>query len=156
MENEPLNPYASPRSEEQSEQPPQESVEPLPKLGEPLVVVATFQYAAQAHLCQALLQQHGIWVTLADEATVEVNFLWSNAIGGVKVQVATSDGPEAAKLLEEFHTAYASKDSQATPEDLGEVTFACEECEAEVTFSGERRGYVETCPKCHKYIDVPE
>jgi membrane protease YdiL (CAAX protease family) len=37
-----------------------------------------------------------------------------------------------------------------------DVTFACQECGASVTFAGDRCGHVETCPECGSYVDVPE
>ena len=36
-----------------------------------------------------------------------------------------------------------------------DVTFACQECGKGITFPVERRGHVETCPHCRRYVDVP-
>ena len=43
------------------------------------------------------------------------------------------------------------------PEELPEedVTFACQECGKGITFPVERRGHVEICPHCDRYVDVP-
>lgn len=49
--------------------------------------IATFLYAHEAHLAKNILEAQGIEVFLKDEWTVQINNLYSNAIGGVKLQV---------------------------------------------------------------------
>ena len=41
------------------------------------------------------------------------------------------------------------------PSPQDDVTFACQECGKGITFPVERRGHVETCPHCRRYVDVP-
>jgi membrane protease YdiL (CAAX protease family) len=45
-----------------------------------------------------------------------------------------------------------------TPENSAgsNITFVCHECDKRITFPGERRGHVETCPYCCAYVDVPD
>ena len=43
---------------------------------------------------------------------------------------------------------------EASPDEV--IRFECEECGEPVEFPMGRRGKVETCPHCHKYLDVPE
>jgi len=64
-----------------------------------LFTVAAFSIPYQAHLAKGLLEANGIAAHIADEFTVSVNWLYSNAIGGVKVQVAEADVEEARRIL---------------------------------------------------------
>lgn len=76
-----------------------------------------------------------------------------NAIGGIKQQVSTRDAERASKLIGDFDDARNGclKD-QATEF----FRFKCSECGAPQQFTGNRRGGVETCAKCGRYVDVPE
>jgi len=47
------------------------------------------------------LEGSGIEVFLPDELTVQNNWLWTNAIGGVRVQVLEEDAERAAEVLNE-------------------------------------------------------
>jgi len=114
---------------------------------ERLVTVATFSLAAEAEAHKLLLQQEGIRAFLGDDNLVTMNWFFSNAVGGVKLQVAVSDADQARKILEDYRTP---KDNAAHS-----VTFACEECGQSITFPRERCGHVETCPACDAYVDVP-
>ncbi len=70
---------------------------------EPFVTVATFTTADEAEVARVSLENIGIPCVLVDVETV--NMLWSvsNAIGGVKVQVAKSDVARAERLLARQH-----------------------------------------------------
>jgi len=105
---------------------------------------------SDAQLCQAMLRQNGIDSYLENEGSVGVNWLWSNAVGGVKLFVESQHLNAARELLAEGEVA-SEPIGIAAP-----IDFACEECGKEVSFPGDRRGKVETCPKCHEYIDVPD
>jgi hypothetical protein len=76
--------------------PIQEEPEPDPGA---LVTVAAFNTIHEAYLAKSLLEGAGITAFIADEYTIGVNWLWANAVGGVKVQVAETDAEEAEKLL---------------------------------------------------------
>jgi hypothetical protein len=69
---------------------------------ERMVTVANCNLAAQAHAMRMRLEAAGIPVFLADELTIAMDWLLSNAIGGVKVQVAERHAPRAAEILDEF------------------------------------------------------
>jgi len=66
---------------------------------EKLVTVARFSHPEEAHLASSKLESEGIWSFVADEHTVTTNWLWSNAIGGVRLQVRESDATAARKIL---------------------------------------------------------
>jgi hypothetical protein len=149
------NPYRSPQAGPQDGRPDlgantsdQSDLAP-PEPPDDLVQLTSYQHAVEANLCQSVLRDHGIESSLENEAAT-INLFLSNAVGGVKVFVMSSDLPRATELLVEARDAMRAKMSQ------GPITFHCEECNAEVTFPGDRRGHVETCPKCQEYVDVPD
>ncbi len=116
-----------------------------------ITTIATYLHPFQAEVDRQVLEQEGIRTFLADENVVGANWLWSSAVGGVKLQVAESDASRATALLE----AHRGQQSEPGPAAAGAVTFPCEECGQTITLSAERCGGVETCPHCHKYVDVP-
>jgi hypothetical protein len=84
---------------------------------EQMVTVAQCNLAAQAHAMRMRLEAAGIPVFLADELTVAMDWLLSNAIGGVKVQVAERDVPRAAEILAEFARSVESNRAEDDGEE---------------------------------------
>lgn len=66
---------------------------------EKMVTVGTFDMPTEAHLAKGLLEANGLTALLADELTVGVAWHLSNAVGGIKLQVAESDVERAAGIL---------------------------------------------------------
>ncbi len=64
-----------------------------------LVTVGTYDMPTEAHLAKGLLEANGLTAFLADELTVGVAWHLSNAIGGIKLQVAESDVELATGIL---------------------------------------------------------
>jgi tetratricopeptide (TPR) repeat protein len=64
-----------------------------------LVTIATFSQAVEAHIPRARLEAEGIWAFVADEGIVTMNWLYSNVVGGVKLQVKEQDVDRAVKIL---------------------------------------------------------
>ena len=63
--------------------------------------VASFREAYQAYLAEGKLETEGISAIVLDEHLAEINWLYSQAIGGVKVQVPEADyESRALKILE--------------------------------------------------------
>lgn len=65
------------------------------------VTVLTFYYAHETAIIRGRLESEGIACNIIDELTVQVNPLYSNAIGGVKLQVKESDFDRAIEILKE-------------------------------------------------------
>lgn len=82
-----------------------------------LVTIARFDLAGQAHIAKNALEAVGIKSVLADEQTVSMDWLLSNAIGGIKVQVLEEDAERAVTTLEE---------SLGSDEPVDEETMAAE------------------------------
>ena len=68
-------------------------------MDESFVVVATFWDLVEAKMAAGLLAGEGIAVRLADDGIVAVHPLLANAVGGIRVLVATDDAQEASALL---------------------------------------------------------
>ena len=94
-----------------------------------MVTVATFDMPTEAHLAKGLLEANGLAAFLADELTVGVAWHLSNAIGGIKLQVAESDVELATGILAAREDA--SIEAEGMLADLPEV----EESEAEPPLS---------------------
>ena len=63
------------------------------------ITVLTTDLPQEAHLAKAKLESEGISVFLKDEMTAQVHNFYSNAIGGVKLQVAEKDYQKAKDIL---------------------------------------------------------
>ncbi len=116
-----------------------------------LVTVAVFDTLPKADLARSLLEQEGILCVLTDGNLVAMDWLLSNAVGGIKVQVPSSEADRAKEFLANF---LMPKAAQKT--DGPAIRFSCSECGQAVEFPSSRAGGVETCPACKNYIDVPE
>lgn len=66
-----------------------------------LVTIATFSHLVEANLSKAKLQSEGTWCFIADEHMV--NWLYSNTMGGVRLQVMESDVQKAIRILHPKH-----------------------------------------------------
>lgn len=65
-----------------------------------LVTVGTYSTAFEANLVKAELQAFDLDAVVIDDGVVNLNWLWSNLVGGVKVRVTESDAAEACRILE--------------------------------------------------------
>jgi hypothetical protein len=61
--------------------------------------VASFSQPMGAHLLRARLEGSGIAAYIRDENMVAVDWLYSNALGGVRVDVADEDYAKVMELL---------------------------------------------------------
>jgi DNA-directed RNA polymerase subunit RPC12/RpoP len=64
-----------------------------------LVVVRAYSLPLEAEMACSALRAAGIEARLADDHVVGVNWLWSNAVGGVKVLVSPQDAAAAEEVL---------------------------------------------------------
>ena len=75
------------------------------------VTVARYDFPYQAHIARAKLDSEGIPAFVADEHTINMQWLYSNAMGGVKLQVPESFAEAAREVLarEEAQVAPAAE-----------------------------------------------
>jgi len=86
---------------------------------EKLITIATFNQVMEAHLSKARLESGGIECFLADEYIVIMNWLYSDAVGGVKLRVKASDVQRAVEILRQEPASTDSgfaKDGPCCPE----------------------------------------
>jgi hypothetical protein len=86
-----------------------------PATGDELVTVASYDEAVSAELALNCLRQAGLPAVISDENTVTMDWLLSNAIGGIKVQVNPKDVKIARQLIEEHEQRRATVDGAPAP-----------------------------------------
>jgi ribosomal protein S27AE len=72
---------------------------PLPDDEAGPVTVGQYRDLPEALVSRAVLEQAGIQSFLSDENTVRTNWTLSNAVGGIRLQVAAKDEAEAREVL---------------------------------------------------------
>jgi hypothetical protein len=70
-------------------------------VAEPLVTIERFRDLPEALLAKGKLISAGIPCFLADSELVRADWLWSNAIGNMRLQVKPEDAEEAVRVLHE-------------------------------------------------------
>ena len=68
-------------------------------MADELVTIGSYSTAYEANLVRSELEAFGLDASLLDAGTVNLNWLWSNALGGVKVQVPESELEDARRIL---------------------------------------------------------
>jgi hypothetical protein len=65
------------------------------------VTIQTYTFPQEAYMIRALLEAEGFSVFLKDELTVQVQNFYSNAVGGIKLQVRAEEVSAATIFLQE-------------------------------------------------------
>ena len=68
-----------------------------------MITVASFSKPEEAHLLRMRLEAGGVAAYILDENMVQMDWLYSNAIGGVRVQIAEEDAEDAKEILKETY-----------------------------------------------------
>jgi hypothetical protein len=87
-----------------------------------LVTVQIFTFPTEAHLAQLRLESNGIACFLKDETTIGVINLYSNALGGVKLQVEEKEAEKAREILTEAGFIPNEKSNKTKIEVIDEST----------------------------------
>lgn len=66
-----------------------------------MLTVATFSKPEEAHMLRLRLQAGGVPAFIQDENMVQTDWLYSNAIGGVRVQIDEDDEDRANEILQD-------------------------------------------------------
>jgi hypothetical protein len=64
-----------------------------------LVTIASFYTTAEAETLRAVLAEEGITAFVTDAEVASLNFLWTPAIGGVKLRTSTDDAERARAMI---------------------------------------------------------
>jgi hypothetical protein len=104
---------------------------------EELVTLWRYRDLPEALVARSKLDSQEVWCVLADDNTVRLDWFWSNAVGGVRLQVADDDAEYAMSLLaEEIPAGFTAEE---TGEDYQQPE--CPRCHSrDVTFQSEYRG----------------
>src|SRR5262245_42707636 len=86
-----------------------------PETGDELVTVASYDDAVSARLAFNQLREAGLLAVLSDENTVAMDWLLSNAIGGIKIQVDPKDVMRAHQLIDDHQRQRAAADTEPEP-----------------------------------------
>ncbi|MCX6853679.1 MAG: DUF2007 domain-containing protein [Verrucomicrobia bacterium] len=84
-----------------------------------MLTIAKFSKVEEAHMLRLRLEAGGVRAFIPDENVVQMHWLYSNAIGGVRVQIAEDDFDRAKEILE---------DPGIEPENT--VMPACPQCQS--------------------------
>ncbi|HKJ33276.1 MAG TPA: hypothetical protein VKA34_15680 [Balneolales bacterium] len=116
-----------------------------------LITIASFSLAHQAHLLKSKLESEGIPCILADEYTITMAWFYSNALGGIKVQIPSEYYEEAIKIIDQD---FSEELKNLNDFELG-VTVDLEQEENEEYYDVDE---IIECPFCHsldtKIIDI--
>ena len=80
------------------------------------VVVSKYSFPLDAHIAKASLESEGIPAYIADEHTINMQWLYSDALGGVRLYVAETFETEAKAILALNFSADVDSAFEATPE----------------------------------------
>lgn len=110
-----------------------------------MITIRQYDKVEDAYLAKSLLESEEVPAYVADEYLVNVNWMWSQAIGGVKLQVAEEDVERALEILEAPPDGVLLDEQGQYPGELTpEHTFpVCPKCGGhEVDESVARRAFV--------------
>ncbi|WP_395792636.1 DUF2007 domain-containing protein [Aquimonas sp.] len=105
-----------------------------------LITVATFSFPHEAHFAKMRLDAEGIPAFIADEHTINMQWLYSNAMGGVRLQVPSACAEDAVRVLNEpddfdtdaFDAAAASELQADADVDIEPEPERCSHCGGEL------------------------
>lgn len=81
-----------------------------------LVTIARFSLPLEAHIAKSKLEANAIPAYVANEHTINMNWLYSDAMGGVQLQVEHEDAAQALVILEEDHSQQLSEQESVKDE----------------------------------------
>ncbi len=82
-------------------------------MNESFKTVAVFQYSSEAQIIKAYLESEGIQVFMVDNFTIDIDPLFSNTIGGVKLKVLSNQENKALELLSSIKKYSLNDDGKA-------------------------------------------
>ncbi len=91
-----------------------------------LVIISSYSLPYEAHIAKSRLDSEGIPSFIADEHTISMQWLYSHALGGVKLQVPEVYAEAALEVLNENRET-------ALVEEQGVDQKACPQCGSENT-----------------------
>jgi hypothetical protein len=118
---------------------------------EKLLTIAKFSSPHEADVVRLLLEERGFSVFVSGASAA----MFAPAFGTVRLEVPESEAAQARAFVERFQESQRRSRAADETYDPPPVTFTCSECGQTISFPAHRRGGVEVCPLCRKYVDVP-
>jgi hypothetical protein len=84
-----------------------------------MITVATFDNQADAHIAKGRLEAEGLSPVLGDSHLVQTDWLYSAALGGIKLQVPAAEAERARQLLAQDRSDVLSDWSDEATETAG-------------------------------------
>ncbi len=81
------------------------------------IQIASFSFPHEAHIAKASLEAANIPATIADEHTINMDWLYSNALGGVRLFVPDKYAEEAKLIIEQDYSENVDQIFEETIED---------------------------------------
>lgn len=81
-----------------------------------MITIARFSLPLDAQIARSSLEAAGIPVFLADEHTINLNWMYSDAMGGVRLQVPEAYAQEALELLRTDHSGSLEAEQPSAPD----------------------------------------
>ncbi len=67
------------------------------------VLLNSYNNYIEAHIAKGVLEEQGIGCWLKDEYTITIDPILTNAVGGIKIMVATADAEKAWEILTQLN-----------------------------------------------------
>ena len=104
-------------------------------MSDDIETIATFQSLPGAEACKLRLESEGLTVFLTDAETIRTDWLLSNAVGSIKVQVPREQVEVAKNLLEQIERRHTEQSKHAGQEfclacgaEMPKETTSCPAC----------------------------
>lgn len=81
------------------------------------VTIASYTGPWEAHLAHAKLESEGIFSIVLDDQIASINWFYSNAVGGVRLQVSAADAERSVRILRETSEEPTNLQDSASQED---------------------------------------
>ncbi|AUI88385.1 phosphoenolpyruvate synthase [Vibrio azureus] len=106
-----------------------------------MVVVARFSFPHEAQMAKSNLESAGIECFIADEHTINTQWLYSNAMGGVRLLVCEENAQLAQQILNTDFSQYVHSEIEVD-EELDDVCPACGSDDLSPHTKGKRPAFV--------------
>jgi hypothetical protein len=92
------------------------------------IQIASYSFPHEANIAKASLEAAGIPASIADEHTINMDWLYSNALGGVRLFVPVEYEEEANVLIEQDFSHIVDEEFEASLKEATEEKSICPTC----------------------------
>lgn len=107
-----------------------------------LVVVGRYSFPLDAQIAKSNLESAEITAYIADEHTINMQWLYSDALGGVRLMVSESDVEEAKEILAQDFSAAVVEESGDDIDSTFRVCSYCSSHNAELYTKGKKSAFM--------------